>query len=354
MWGGVGGITAPFTDLEEAMLANYEYIVFTANLSDFNIDTSKKDGNYGVNIQIPNVQKSVTNNTANSDGTRTYYIKISEFGDAPVTATEFALIVGGSGKFVLTELYLAVDAEDDPLSLPVTGITISPVSANIAKNGTKQFTVRNSKFKNVTSDTIFTLSGTASEASDITEDGLLTVGETSGDLTVTATYTAEGKDFTAEAKITVLDVDEMVNLITSFSVDSDSFYLAPGWDKIENADTNNVQINGQTISFTLPAGLVAQWQAQLKIITDANLSEGDEWYFSCKFNGVTGGYTIKLNDSEDLCKQMTGSIEQGGITVSASGTVEEKNYTNLSIMFDFGTCSEGTLVISDIILAKIN
>ena len=306
MWGGNSGIVAVFADLEEAMLANYEYIVFTANLSDFDIDYTA-EGNPGVNIKIPEVQKSVTNNTTNSDGTSTYYIKISEFGDAPATATQFALIVGGSGEFVLTELYLA--AEDDPTSRPVTEITISPASVKITKNGTQKFTVRDSNLKNVTSDTVFALSGTAATGSNITEDGLLTVGETSGDLTVTATYTAEGKDFTAEAKITVLG--EMVNLVSKVELEK--------YTDSTKAGNDVVSISGNTVTVNKPAGTTewGEWDSQLFLTVSKEsgkiFEEGKKYYIAVTVESDTNltGCIWKGDDKATY-------FEQKGISYTAN------------------------------------
>ena len=182
-------------------------------------------------------------------------------------------------------------------------------------------------------------------------------------MTVTASYTVEGRDdpFTADATITVIGT--MTNLITDISFLK--AYLNPGWGATPiladvtdyDAVTNYINIAADNnITYALPSGLGAQWQAQLKIGTDADLSEGDEWYFTCKFDGVTGGYTIKLNDDVKLTNgEVTGNIGENGKTITLSGTVPAgENYTNLPIVFDFGTCSEGTITISDIVLSKTN
>ena len=292
---------------------------------------------------------------------RTYYAAISDFGSAPKTADQFAIIVGGTGTLKVNEVYLA--ATENPAEKAITGITISPTSASLQKNGTQQFTVKDSNNVNRTSEVTYTLSGEPKDDSSITPDGLLTVGTTAGTLTVTASYTVEGRDdpFTADATITVIGT--MTNLITDISFLK--AYLNPGWGATPiladvtdyDAVTNYINIAADNnITYALPSGLGAQWQAQLKIGTDADLSEGDEWYFTCKFDGVTGGYTIKLNDDVKLTNgEVTGNIGENGKTITLSGTVPAgENYTNLPIVFDFGTCSEGTITISDIVLSKTN
>lgn len=352
MWGGISGICAPFTGFDAGTLANYEYIVFTLDTSDFEIDTTETGGNYGVNVKIPETQIEVSEYASSN----TYRVPLSIFEAAPSTATEFAIIIGGSGTLKLNELYLA--AREDPNNKAITGITITPTSISLEQGGTQQFTVKDSNFVNRTSEVTYTLSGDAAEGSAITEDGLLTVGTTAGTLTVTATYTVDDNEFKAESSITVLGT--VTNLITS--VGYNKVFLAPGWSAIVNTDdgTGNPEdyvsvAENNAVSYTLASGLAGQWQAQLRITTDADLAEGDEWYFSCKLNGVTGGYTIKLNDDEQLIVQQTGTIGENGTTVSFSGTVPAGlSFTDLPIMFDFGTCSEGTVVISDIVLTKTN
>lgn len=166
-----------------------------------------------------------------------------------------------------------------------------------------------------------------------------------------------GEDFTDTATVNVLA--SFNNLVTNVSLNK--VYLAPNFVPILNDETDiakaseYLSIDGTTVSYTLVNGLSGQWQAQLKINTDASIANGDDWYFSCKLSGVTGGYTIKLNDSEELIKEQTGRISDAteGITVSFSGTAPI-DISNIPIMFDFGTCTAGTVVISDILIAKTN
>ena len=360
MWNGVGGICAAFTGFEAGTLANYDYIVFTVDTTDYEIDTADDGpGNKGVNIKVPEIQKDISSNYVANGNVRTYYAPMSLFETAPQGATEFAIIIGGSGTLKVNEVYFATT--EDPASREITGITITPATSSLEQNGTLQFTVKDSNFVVCTEDVTYSLSGEAAPGSEISETGLLTVGTTAGSLTVTASYSVGEEIFTSSATITVIGT--MTNLITDISFLK--AYLNPDWGQTPiladvtdyDAVTNYINIaDDNSITYALPSGLNAQWQAQLKIGTDADLSEGDEWYFTCKFDGVTGGYTIKLNDDVKLTNgEVTGNIGENGKTITLSGTVPAgENYTNLPIVFDFGTCSEGTLTISDIVLSKTN
>ena len=104
MWNGISGVVAPFTGLNAGLISQYDYIAFTGDFSNFTInDTEDPEvGNAGVNIKVPDVQKRFATKNKNADGTITYYIATSEFCDAPKTAVEFAIIIGGSGSIKLT------------------------------------------------------------------------------------------------------------------------------------------------------------------------------------------------------------------------------------------------------------
>lgn len=115
MWDAAAteGVVAAFNDLEKGVLAGYEYIVFTVDGSEFNF-TNTSGNNDGVNVQIPNSGNKLFNDNfkANDDGTKTFYIPISEFGDAPKNAVQLAIIIGGTGTLKVNEIYAA--AKSDP------------------------------------------------------------------------------------------------------------------------------------------------------------------------------------------------------------------------------------------------
>ncbi len=285
----VPGVCAPFTGIDAGLLANYEYIVFTVDTTDFVIDTSDTTGNHGVNVKVPDVQKNISGNYVENGKLRTYYAPMSLFETAPAAATEFAIIIGGTGTIKLNEVYLA--AVEDPSTKVVTGITISPASANLQQNGTLQFTVKDSNLVNRTSDVIYSLSGEAEEGSTITPAGLLTVGTTAGSLTVTASYTVAEKTFTSSATVTVMGA--MTNLVKS--VDFTKFLKANGGNVTELGDVVSLENNVVTVHKPEDSAW-GEWSCQLFLNVTAdegkNIFEaGKKYYLS-----VTVESTADLNN----------------------------------------------------------
>lgn len=347
MWGGNPGVVAAFVQLKKGIISMYDYIAFTADFSNFTI--SDGDGNNGVNIKVPETQLKVADKNENKDGTVTYYIKTTDFGEAPKAANEFAIIIGGTGTVKLTQTYLA--AENNPVK-PVSSISISPDTANVVAGDKVTFTVNDSNYNDVTASTVFTIDGEDETASSV-EANVLTAGSKSGTVTVKATYTNE--DGTFEAKATVKVTATVNNLVKEVSLKR--AFLQPGWAEVILADVTTLEetkglvtIENNVATFALPAGLNGQWQAQLLLGTDADVKTGDEWYFSCKLSGISGNYTLKLNDNEVLVPMMNTVAFTDGEVISCSGTSPE-NMENISLMFDFGNCPEGTLTISDITFA---
>lgn len=109
LW-GAGGVCGVST-VELGEIADYAYIVFTVDASEYTISEAKEDlsSNTGVNVKIPEIiarpAKWYTKN-----GKTTYYISTSEFYNAS-TATTIALIIGGEGTLTLEEFYLAATEE---------------------------------------------------------------------------------------------------------------------------------------------------------------------------------------------------------------------------------------------------
>ncbi len=354
MWGGNAGVCAPMSGFKSGSFALYEYLVIAADVSNFTSDGGTT-GNAGYNVKIPDVQLNVSEYAVTKGNKITFYIPLSAYSSAS-TATEFAFICGGTGTLTVNEIYLA--SEDDPSTRAVTAIKMVASGSQVEQGSTVTFTVTDSNYNDVTNDVTFAIDGEDATESSISGN-VFTAGTASsagGTVTVKATYTVDGTDFTDTATVTV--IGSLTNEVTSLSFQE--AYLAPGWSAILNkvttlddaSDYVSIDDTNKTVSYKLPSGLVERWQAQLKIGTDADVSSGDIWYFSCKLSGVTGGYTIKLNNDESLITQQTGTITsaEDGATVTLSGT-STVNITDLPIMFDFGTCSEGTAVISNIVFA---
>ena len=207
MWDAAAteGVVAAYNDLTAGVLASYEYIVFTVDTSSFT-STFTSAANDGVNVKLAGGGKekliTISNNCAKGENnTATYYAKISDFESVPQTANQMALIIGGSGTLTVKEIYAA--SKDDPASKPVTAISITPATANVAAGKTTTFVVKDSNFVDVTANAVFTLSGAAATGCSVA-NGVFTAGSTAGEVTVTAKYTVNGSDFTATATVTVI------------------------------------------------------------------------------------------------------------------------------------------------------
>ncbi len=313
MWGGVGGICAPFTGFDKGVLANYEYIVFTLDVSSFTIDTTEDGaGNCGVNIKIPDSIVDITNDYTKNSGTRTYYAKMADFGTAPENAVEMAVIIGGSGSLKVSELYLA--AAEDPLNKSVTSIAISPAEAKIEQNATYQFTVKDSNHKNITDAVTYSLSGVAAEGSSISATGLLTTGTTAGALEVTATYTVGEKEFTSSANITVMP--PMVNLVKAVALEKYTSRDFNAEAALLEPDGTTVAIEGSTVTLhKADDSEWGEWSCQLFLKVTA---DGETFFETGKKYFVS--VTVNSSAALEGCvwkEDMTGAIDQHGIAYEA-------------------------------------
>ncbi len=355
MWGGSDkGSVAAFTGFADGLISKYEWIVVTLDLADYELAGT------GVNIKVCHPtntgigQLSIANNwKKNSDGTRTYFAPVSSetYADTKEVAKEIGLVVYGTGTIVVKEIYVA--AETDPSTLAVTGITISPTTETLKQGGTLQFTVKDSGLNDVTSSVEYTLTGDAAEGSTITEAGLLTVGTTAGELTVTATYDVDGKTFTDKATVTVMDT--IVNLITSQEV-STKFYQ-PGWDNSIPESERVLAVTEASGKYTIsiPTACSDRWQAQFGITTDADISEGDDWYFSFKVkaSAATGDAVIKFNNAATVLDKTFSVLAGEEKEVSFSGSADA-GFSDIVVFFDFGFSAVNEIEISDIVIAKTN
>lgn len=342
---GAGTSCIAFTNITAGSIANYEYIVFTIDTTNFSIRYG--DGNNGINVKVPEEQRDISTNCVVDGNLRTYYAPVSLFGTAPENAVEFAIIISGTGTYKVNEVYFA--SADDPNNRAVTDITITPSAASIAQGGTQQFTVKDSNHTVLTSGVTYSLSGVAATGSTITAAGLLTAGSTEGSLTVTATYTVDGEEFTAAATITVLG--QLNNLITNASITT-QFYN-PGWSGDQELDVTE---ESGKYTIVIPTGCSDRWQAQFGLTTDASIVADDDWYFSFKVKAEedTGTAVIKFNNAATLLDQ-TFSVTAGEEkTVSFSGSCSEGEYNNIVVFFDFGLSGVNEIEISDIVLAKTN
>ena len=354
MWDGIGGVCTPFTGFEAGTLAGYEYIVFTVDTTDYVINTTDDGpGNAGVNVKVPETQVDISGNYVANGNVRTYYAPLSAYGTAPSTATEFAIIIGGSGTLKLNEVYFA--AAEDPSNKAVTGITITPETASLEQNGTQQFTVKDSNYVNRTSDVTYSLTGDAAEGSTITEDGLLTVGTTAGSLTVTASYTVGEDTFTSSATITVMGA--MTNIVHSVTLEKYLSSAHPDTAPLLVADGTEIEIEDQTVILhKAEDGNWGEWSCQLFLKVEAEegkIFEADKKYY----------VSVTVNSSADLVgcvwkEDMGGSIDQHGIsyvageskTLTAEIENVERDYFKCLLSFP-GAASD--ITVSNVIVYDI-
>lgn len=277
MWTGTEGVVVAVTGINAGTISHYDYIVLTGDFSNFTIDESTA-ANAGVNIKVPEEQRRFDTKNKNADGTITYYIATSEFGDAPKTANQIGIIIGGTGSVKLTEVYLA--AKENPVK-PVTAITIDPVTRTVANDASVTFTVKDSNYNDVTASTTFVIDGEDVTGSSI-EANVLKAGKTAGTVTVKATYTCDDGTFVETATITVfveteeitLDLSEYTNRKTIVST-KEAWNCAmdlwgSGADYAKNEDGSLTLkasagmwggVPGAVIAFTgLDAGVISQYE----------------------------------------------------------------------------------------------
>ncbi len=371
LWNASEGVCAALTGFDEGTFANYEYIVFTVDTTNFVIE--RGDGNKGVNVKIAKSgtsigdQKSVIANCVSNGNVKTYYAPISLFAnDVLAVSNEAAIIIGGTGTLKLNEVYLA--AAEDPSLRAITGISITPASESLERNGTLQFIVKDSNLVTRTSEVSYILDGVAAVDSNISETGLLTVGTTAGSLTVTASYTVEGRDnpFTAEATITVLG--ELTNLITEISSVPFACY-GPNWNwQLHTGDINNAPVGDiddfvtrtdDSVTYNIPDATYSQWQAQIKIVTDAAIEEGDSWILTLDVEGINcanGTLQIGSVEAATALKDTSFSATADGSTITVTGTATT-SVENIALHFDLApgsTDENGVVVFSNFRFSKTN
>lgn len=132
LW-GAGGVCG-VSGVELGEIADYDYVVFTIDTSDYTISAYKEslDSNTGVNVKVhPVIARPAKWFTKN--GKTTYYIAASEFASASASQTEIALIIGGEGNLVLEEFYLAATEEPAEKVIEYKNATVYEDGVNLSK-----------------------------------------------------------------------------------------------------------------------------------------------------------------------------------------------------------------------------
>ena len=90
--------------------------------------------------------------------------------------------------------------------------------------------------------------------------------------------------------------DSEFNLWKNATVETPTFYYAPGWAQIADPVYTH---EGATYTLDLPAATTDQWQAQMHMVSDIALNSGTNYDFSIILNASTdiAGATVKVTDT---------------------------------------------------------
>ena len=149
------------------------------------------------------------------------------------------------------------------------------------------------------------------------------------------------------------------NLITSANIGE--FYFAPGWNVESTASASGNLSSGFTFNMTKATS--EQWQAQLKLTTDADIVSGKTYQFTCtlRSNVALSGVTVKIqkNGSDDdsnntflFAKDKAYALDANAdkeISVKATSSV---SITDALVIFDFGANPASTVKISNLKLVE--
>ena len=146
------------------------------------------------------------------------------------------------------------------------------------------------------------------------------------------------------------------NLITSIS--DIQHYFAPGWTEDSSATTSGNLSSG--ITYYLPNSTSDQWQAQLKLATDADLTSGTSYSFSCTVNSTVAMSNVTVKFASDSSSTPSAewtmynkglSLNSGNTSVSFSGS-SGMTGNDVWLIFDFGGNEAGTIKVSNIKLTS--
>ncbi len=127
---------------------------------------------------------------------------------------------------------------------------------------------------------------------------------------------------------------------------TNEFYYAPNWAQI--ADPVVTENNGN-YTVDLPAATFDQWQAQVKFLTDMTTNAVTKYDFSIKLtsNKDLNGATVKLTKTGDdnsfyFAERI--DLKANQETLFYRSDMDGIDMDNVSLIFDFGGCAEGTKV----------
>lgn len=155
---------------------------------------------------------------------------------------------------------------------------------------------------------------------------------------------------------TVFDpADATWNKWLGMTVEEMFYYYAPGWSQIANPE---VEVDGNSLSISLPEATSERWQAQVAFRTDISSSAEKTYDFYCKVlsNQDHPSITIKLvqtgDDSNFYFEDMHSVVADEEYIYKVAG-MPGKDMEKISLFFDFGGNAAGTeVVISDILFQE--
>ena len=175
------------------------------------------------------------------------------------------------------------------------------------------------------------------------------------------TFTFVDNDGTLDLTVTkvgqtVFDPSDAAwNKWLSMTVEEMFFYYAPGWAQIADPE---VEVDGNSLSISLPEATSERWQAQVAFRTDISSSADKTYDFYCKvlMNQDHPSVTIKLvqtGDDANFYFEDMHNITADEEYIYKVANMPGKDMEKISLFFDFGGNAAGTEVqISDILFQE--
>ena len=147
------------------------------------------------------------------------------------------------------------------------------------------------------------------------------------------------------------DITGETNLWRKATIESMSYYYAPGWSQIADPGFTS---NNFVYVVTLPESTSDQWQAQVAFHTDMSSSAAKKYDFCCTLNSTNDhpGVTIKLvkeGDDGSFYFADRHKLKANEDYVYKVANLDGIDMEKIALFFDFGGCTAGTEVeIKDI------
>ena len=142
------------------------------------------------------------------------------------------------------------------------------------------------------------------------------------------------------------DITGSTNLWRSATIESMSYYYAPGWNQIADP---GFEAKDYVYTVSLPEATSDQWQAQVAFHTNISSAAGKKYDFCCTLNSNNDhpGVTIKLvKEGDDGVFYFADrhKLTAGTDFVYKVPNLDGIDMEKISLFFDFGGCAAGTEV----------